>query len=549
MKSYQNWLLAVISGLLLVLSFPGFNLFPCAWFALAPLLIAIDRVERKTAFLLGLVTGAIYFFEMTYWIIPLYPYANLFLTVFAAILLTAYLCVYVGGFVLLLKVAVVAKTDLSHSGEEANPDSGNRFFARHRFDNFFQRVRGTGYFYVFSAAVFWTGLELIRSWFATGYPWGSIGYSQWNNLPAIQIASIVGAHGVSFLVVLVNAAIARVILSYPEWKDGLKSAVLPFALLIVVLIYGFVTLAQPAHTGKKLKVALVPGNIKQIEKWQPKNLPKIFGKYINHINQIEPQAGIDLLVLPETAIPANLLAKGWTGYLDVLKEAYKKLNAYLLLGLPYSEGKKLYNGTFLLSLEGEELGKYYKIHLVPFGEYTPLKRFIPEKIRKGLEGVKSDFDKGREVSIFSLPSINSARFGVVICFESVFGGEFRKFVKRGANFMGIITNDAWFEGTAAPEQHLSMAPFRAIENRVSVFRCANGGISGIINRFGKIERKLENPADIFIIGEVSLNDNKTIYTRYGEWFPAICLALTVLFICYALVGKLRRIENGKRDKD
>jgi len=533
MKSYKNWLLAVISGLLLVFSFPGFNLFFLAWFALVPLLIAIDKVSRKTAFLLGLVTGAIYFFQMTYWIIPLYPYANLFLTTFAAILLMAYLCVYVGVFALLLKVAV-EKKEFSHSSED-------KVFALQRFANFFHRVRGTGYFYVFSAAVFWTGLELVRGWFATGNPWGSICYSQWNNLPAIQIASLVGAHGVSFLIVLVNAAIGHAILSYAkkplssrEWKHELTSAILPFAILIVVVIHGFVTLAQPAHTGKRLKVALVPGNIKQIEKWQPGNFPKIFGKYIHHINQVAPKEQLDLLVLPETAIPANLLAKGWKGYLDVLKEAQKKLNTYLLLGLPYSDGDKLYNGAFLLSPEGEELERYYKIHLVPFGEYVPLKRFIPAKIRNRFEGV-SDFDKGEEVSIFSLPPVETARFGIIICFESVFGGHCRKFVKRGANFMGIVTNDAWFEGTAAPEQHLSMAPFRAIENRVSVFRCANGGISCIINRFGKIERKLENPDDIFIIGEVSLNDNKTIYTRYGEWFPLICLALMVIFICYELI--------------
>jgi len=533
MTSYKNWFLAVISGLLLVFSFPGFNLFFLAWFALVPLLIAIDKANRKTAFLLGLVSGAIYFFCVsTFWIIPLYPYANLFLTTFAAILLMAYLCMYVGVFVLLLKVA--SKTESSHSIE-------NKVVALQRFANFFQRVRGTGHFYVFSAAVFWTGLELIRGWFATGYPWGSVGYSQWNNLPAIQIASVVGIYGVSFLIVLVNATIAQVILSYPEWKRGLKSAILPFAILIVVVIHGCVILAQPAHTGKKVKVALVPGNIKQIEKWNPKNFPEIFRKYISNINQVKPKEQIDLLVLPETAIPANLLAKGWEGHLNLLKETQKQLNTSLLLGLPYSDGDKVYNGAFLLSPQGEELGRYYKTHLVPFGEYVPLKRFIPEKIRDRLEGV-SEFDKGEKVSIFSLPSVESAKFGTVICFESVFGGHCRKFVKRGANFMGIITNDAWFEGTAAPEQHLSMAPFRAIENRVSVFRCANGGISCIINRFGEIEQKLENPDDVFIIGEVSLNDDKTIYTRYGEWFPTVCLVLMVIFICYEFLGKFKQLK-------
>ena len=185
-KRYQSWILAGISGILLILSFPSFNLFPLAWISLIPLLIALQSTSSwKSAFLHGYLTGAIFFLGLIYWIILLYPFANIFLTTLGCLLLAAYLAVYVGVFSALL-YGLPWKSDLP---------------------------------FIFIVPAIWTGLEWVCSWMLTGLPWGSMGYTQWNNLPAIQIASITGVHGVSFIVVLLNATIVDVIRSHLTSKD------------------------------------------------------------------------------------------------------------------------------------------------------------------------------------------------------------------------------------------------------------------------------------------------------------------------------------------
>ena len=202
----------------------------------------------------------------------------------------------------------------------------------------------------------------------------------------------------------------------------------------------------------------------------------------------------------------------------------------------------MYNSVFLLSPTGKKLGSYSKIHLVPFGEYVPITRHLPNFIQ-----LSAGFEPGKSIDLFPIPRIGNSQMGVVICFESVFPDLFRKFVKKGASVMGILTNDAWFDGTAAPEQHLAMAPLRAVENRVAIFRCANGGISCIIDALGRTITTpiLAGDTQNFLIGRVPLsNHGGTIYTRYGNWFPILCFLVSLLLILYHhriwFLSKLRR---------
>lgn len=535
----RPWLLAILSGVLIVFSFPSFNLSFLAWISIVPLLILMRKVQVKTAFVLGLVAGFFYFLGMTYWIIPLSPYANIAITIFAALLLTGYLCVYIGCFLVLLKLGIDALPT-------PKKDS---LIAKLQLDLIF----------IFLPPVIWTALELIRAWLLTGFPWGSLGYSQWNNLPMIQIASYVGVYGISFIIVLVNAAIARFILVLPEWRRGLYALVLPAVILIAIFTYGSIQLARPP-SGQKLNIAIVPGNISQMEKWRGENLYGIFNRYLQTTEHLAGEK-LDLIVWPETSVPTNLLRR--PGMFNQLKSTVKSLDTPLLFGIPYYDDAKTYNAVFLLSPNEEILERYYKIHLVPFGEYTPrrLKQLLPEVIREKVIGVM-DFDRGETFTIFSLPvlkddirsetkSLNhpvlttspmeSSKFGVVICFESAFPDFFRKFVKSGVNFMGVVTNDAWFTGTAAPEQHFTMSVFRAIENRVSLFHAANGGISAIIDPYGRISPKVvKYPENNFITGEICLSRDRTFYTKYGDWLPGICLKLTVAFLVWIAVIRIKR---------
>ena len=534
-KRHQSWILAGISGILLILSFPSFNLFPLAWISLIPLLIALQSTSSwKSAFLHGYVTGVVFFLGLIYWIILLYPFANIFLTTFACLLLAGYLAVYVGVFSALL--------------------SGLPW--------------QSGLPFIFTVPAIWIGLEWVRSWFLTGFPWGSMGYTQWNNLPAIQIASITGVHGVSFIVVLLNATIADVLRTYLAWKNQpndqttssktsqkksvsrftfhvsrfVFSHLIPIVVVIACLAYGAHVLSKPVDTTSNIKFALVPGNVPQIEKWDRAHWPQIFERYMNLVKAADAEEA-DLIILPETALRGEIFLFEGNVYLQKLEQILADQQIYLLTGVAdYTTKPKIYNSVFLLSPTGKKLGSYSKIHLVPFGEYVPITRHLPNFIQ-----LPSGFESGKSIDLFPIPHTENDQMGVVICFESVFPDLFRKFVKKGASVMGILTNDAWFEGTAAPEQHLAMAPLRAVENRVAVFRCANGGISCIIDALGRTITTPILPSDTqnFLIERVPLsNHGGTIYTRYGDWFPILCFLVSLLLILYHhrawFVSKFRR---------
>ena len=546
-KCHQSWILAGISGLLLILSFPNFNLFPLGWISLIPLLIALQSTSTwKSAFLHGYLTGAIFFLGLVYWIALLYPFANIFLTTFACLLLAAYLALYFGVFSALLH-GLPWKSGLP---------------------------------FIFIVPAIWIGLEWVRSWFLTGFPWGSMGYTQWNNLPAIQIASITGVHGVSFIVVLLNATIADIIHTYFISKNQLTapktssrpdksgsspidrgrqerdftphaSRLIPIAIVIACLVYGAQVLSKPVDSPpapslaggerESIKIALAPGNIPQIEKWDSAYLPQIFERYMNLIRAADAEEP-DLIVLPETALHGKIFISKGNIYIKQLKQILEEQQIHLLAGTHTILDGKMYNSVSLLSPTGEKLGSYSKIHLVPFGEYVPITRHLPNFIQ-----LPSGFESGKSINIFPIPHTENRQMGVVICFESVFPNLFRKFVKKGASVMGILTNDAWFDGTAAPEQHLAMAPLRAVENRIAIFRCANGGISCIIDAFGRTITTpiLASDTENFLIERVPLSNHAgTIYTRHGDWFPILCFIVSVLLILYHhrtwFAAKLRR---------
>ena len=530
MKHYQSWILAGLSGILLLLSFPSFNLFPLGWIGLIPLLIALQSTSsRKSAFLHGYLTGAIFFLGLVYWITLLYPFANIFLTTFACLLLASYLALYVGIFSALL-YGLPWKSGLPS---------------------------------ILIVTAIWTGLEWVRSWFLSGFPWGSMGYSQWNNLPAIQIASITGVHGVSFIVVLLNATIADIIHTYfisknqstapkiPSRPDKSGSSerdftfhvsrLIPIVIVIACIGWGAYRMSKPVDTTSDIRIALVPGNIPQIEKWDRAYWPQIFEKYMRLVKEADAEEPA-IIMLPETALRGEVFAFEGNIYIKQLKQILADQEIYLLTGTFYSSEQKVYNSVFLLSPTGEKLGSYSKIHLVPFGEYVPITPHLPNFIQ-----LPTGFEPGKSIDLFPIPHTENRQMGVVICFESVFPDLFRKFVKKGASVMGILTNDAWFDGTPAPEQHLAMAPLRAVENRVAIFRCANGGISCIIDALGRTITTPISASDTesFLVGRIPLSDSGgTIYTHYGDWFPTLCFFVSLLLILYHhrtwLASKLKR---------
>ena len=509
---FRRYILAGLSGVLMVLIFPGIGLSHLAWLALVPLLVSIHDANWKQSLILGLITGVIYFGGTLNWFMALHPFSSLFWVILGFVVLTLYVSTYV--FVFTVSVNYIT--------QHWRPASSTGYLASS-----------------FLVAIVWTGLEILRGYTATGFPWVCLAHSQWSNLPVIQISSLTGMYGVTFLIVLVNGAIANFLVGIRRWRSSAKAAAVPFALVIVCLVYGWVALSESPQGEEKIKVALVPGNIKQMDKLRSWGSAEwIFDKYLRETDSAAVEKP-DLIVWPETCVPQYTFLQDIVP--NKLKSAVQRWDSYLLIGTPHtvrSPDRHTYNGVFLISPTGEEVGRYYKIHLVPVGEYFPMKRYLPKSWQDLVTGI-SDWDMGSELTIFSAPP---AKFGTVICFESIFPGIFREFVGKGVNLMGIITNDSWFRGTFAPEQHFSVAPFRAVENRVAVFRCANYGISCIIDPWGRVTRKIEPDTDeSYLVSEIRLHTGGTFYTRHGDYLPWACLAMT-LFLIFQTWWHKRRSE-------
>lgn len=506
-KRYRYWL-AASSGIILFCSFPNVNFFPLAWVAIVPLLVALKPVEHwKSAFWIGYVAGFLFFAGLLFAIALLYPYANIFTTALGYLLLVGYTALYFAVFSVL-----VCKLPWQ-----------------------------SGILFPLGVAAIWVSLEWVRSWFLTGFPWGNIGYSQWNYPAGIQIASLTGVYGVSFVIVFFNAGIATLIRQRHTWRKELIAVIVPCLLTIACLSYGYIVLAIGQNVPhKSMKVALVPGNIPQIEKWKSDSFSKIFKRYLNLTRKAAVEKP-DVIVWPETTVRGQVLSGEWASFHNFFLKMHREIGGIpMLIGAtdPDAFGD-IYNRVISISSDGEILGKYAKMHLVPFGEYVPLGDFFPNFVQF------HPFEHGKTVNLLPIKDVeamqtNSAQIevGISICFESAFPNHFRQFVKNGADAMGILTNDAWFEGTAFPELHLAMAPFRAVENRITIFRCANGGYTCTIDSFGRIATPFVTPqtAEEFLIADVPLSEgNLTLYTRYGDWFSILCFLVNVSLIIY-LIG-------------
>jgi apolipoprotein N-acyltransferase len=352
------------------------------------------------------------------------------------------------------------------------------------------------------------------------------------------MADITGSYGLSFVILLVNATLFKVLQQWSKRTFPFKEVIITVILLLGFLIYGYFKMRSVDHQMTQdppLKVGLVQGNIDQSIKWdesfQMETL-KIYDKLSLRVSGEKP----DLIIWPETATP--FFFQDAKEYQPFILDIPKKTNAFLLFGSPsykiLREKANHYNSAYLVSPSGERIGKYDKIHLVPFGEYVPMQNLLFFLGSLG-EGI-GDFKSGKEIFNFSLPQ---GKFGVVICFEIIFPDLCRRFVKSGANFLVTITNDAWFGRTSAPYQHISIATFRAVENRVYIARAANTGITGLIDPKGKIVNQGEIFTEEAINGTIRLSSQKTFYTLYGDIFAWVCSILAILLVAHALLKNIR----------
>jgi len=318
-------------------------------------------------------------------------------------------------------------------------------------------------------------------------------------------------------------------------------------LVLGVAIWGYrrAAAAEWTREGTPVRVGMIQGNVDQAQKWDVVFRREAIDRHKKLTNQVVRE--VDLVVWPEAATPFFFEVE--TDYREELLRFVRDRGVPLLFGSPAMDsrtagGPRLFNSAYLVSGGGVVLDRYDKVHLVPFGEYVPLKPIL-FFLGKLVEGI-GDFVPGSGPRVMSGPN---GHLGLVICFEVIFPDLVRQFVDRGADYMVTITNDAWFGRTSAPYQHFAMVVFRAVENRVPFARAANTGISGFIDAEGHILRTTELFVESALSGEVRLGGQRTFYTAYGDLFTLGCAILT-LFVAARMwwrPGALRR-EDVRRPK-
>ena len=524
----RSLVLAGASGLFIPLSFPKSDLGLLAWIALVPLHWAMDGKNKAQAFWIGWLSGTIAFTGMMAWVVTAmntYGKVPLVISYGLMLLLTAYLGLYTGLY-----------------------SAGAVWFR-----NLIPRY---GYF-VFPCL--WVTLELIRTYVLSGLPWGLLGYSQYRQIEMIQIADHMGVYGVSFLIVLVNVAVAEFLSWLMPLLRGFRPARLPWDLVAMAALlmtlsweYGLATLSESPFSDiprSSISVGVVQPNVDQSVKWDTAYREETLARF----DRLTEQLGrtTDLVVWPEAATP--FVFEREPVYQLQLIALANRAQTPILFGSPalrfYSDRRPyLLNSAYLLSPDGQLLGRYDKHHLVPFGEYIPFKSSLLFFLDKLVEGI-GDFEAGPGPTVLTLtpkpqsavtgmagPAPRSINFGVAICYEVIFPNLVRQFAANGAEFLVTVTNDAWFGASSAASQHFSMVVFRSVENHLAFARSANTGISGFIDPFGRIVEATPIFTEQAVKATMRVWRPHTFYSRNGDVFAYGCAIICALLF---LLGMFR----------
>jgi len=496
-------LVSSITILLLWLAMPGGGEFwPVLAVACVPFLVVVCKGNRKQVVLCGIFVGTGHFLVQLYWIVFVlgqYGGLPLFVTIPALVLLSLYMAGYVMVFGLL----------------------ANRFV--HSFSPFVC-------LWIFPGL--WVGLDWLRSVSDTGFPWMDLGYGVALVPLLFQSADVLGHYGLTFLILLLNTFFALLIVNTNGKKEIIRLAVPLVLVLLITAVYSgwrWQQVEKSLQDVEVINVAVVQANVDQGQKWNPERKESTVKSYVDQSRKIMNQTvRPELLVWPETSLPFYPVHHPLLGSIHRLLDEEQVM---LLSGAPWYEretpgSKKIlfYNSSLLFDSKGNIIARTSKSQLVPFGEYVPFKRFIP--FIAPLVEAAGNFSRGE---IADPPACKNARIGVLICFESIFGGISRKWVDAGANLLVNITNDAWYGKSSAPHQTLGMTRLRAVETRRSIVRSANTGFSGFIDPMGRVHQV----SPLFVPWEanrqVQIMEERTLFVRGGYLFAPFCFVLTFLF--------------------
>lgn len=417
---------------------------------------------------------------------------------------------------------------------------------------------------------FWVTNEYLYMITEASFPWLTLGNGLSYFTSFIQIADIVGAQGLSLVVVLINVLLFKFLSKIKsEKRSAYIHSAIAMLIFALIIVYGNIKLNTYELSDRKIKVGIVQPNLDPWDKWGNNGIIDLTRLYLDLSGELMSE-NPQLLLWPETALPVYLFEGGYKNTIDTIYSFIVKHNVFLLTGLPdliyhnkndvppnakYSEPGDFYysthNAVLLLSPYTNELQRYGKMKLVPFGERVPFVDALPflgEWIRWGV-GL-SGWNIGRDSTIFQIPIYdehgridNVVRINGLVCYESIYPDFVAGFVNKDADLIAVVTNDSWYGNSSGPYQHKEKSILRAVENRRSVIRSANGGISCVINPLGITEYETKMFTREAFIAEVILQSGKTFYTQNPLIIPVFCsvfsLWITGLFILNWLKSKFK----------
>ncbi|MFA6024875.1 MAG: apolipoprotein N-acyltransferase [Ignavibacteriaceae bacterium] len=547
-KKRKDILLLSLSGLLLALAFPPLWFHSLIFVGLIPYFIVLEKRET-----LAEINRATYFMAFIFSLFTVY---------------------WVGGF------TVGKDYYLMISG-----------FVLLFFNPLLFLIASTLFYFalkVFSRKVamllfpfFWVCYEYCYSLTDFQFPWLTLGNSQSKFLFFIQLADIVGVYGLSLIILFSNLFF---FISYRHYlKRSNYRIPLTIALLLVILpiIYGVIKVNSFKESEKKIHVGLIQPDLDPYEKWSGGNLNEITGMYLSLSREAVAKKA-ELVIWPETALPVYLLSGQYIENLDSIRNFVSASKVSLLTGMPhfisYLKNEKTpsdakysqagdfyytnYNAILLFTPESFKIQSYKKMKLVPFGEHTPFADQLPflgDLIKWGV-GI-GGWNIGKDTVNFKLeispPKVDYAsgetqstnnqelttNINAVVCYESIFPELIAAFAQRGSEMIAVVTNDSWYGNTSGPYQHKEISVLRAVENRRSVVRAANGGISCIINPIGVTVAETKMYTKDVLVGTVSLNSEKTFYTLHPFLVPVTSSVISLwvfgIFILFKLKAKFK----------
>jgi apolipoprotein N-acyltransferase len=506
---------SLATALLLAAAMPGrLGWWPLLFVALVPLLGFALRERPGRSMLAGLLAGFVYHLCLLYWIVFVlgrYGGLPLWLSVPALMLLSLYMAVYPALFAGLISYST-------------------------------GRKRGLPSATLLLAPALWVGLDWLRSVLFTGFPWMDLGYGLYCVPLLLQAADLGGHHLLTFCLVLSNTLILYALaLGRGSQRPGRREILPAVAGVAFLLLMGGYSLLRVQQVESALtvapraRIAVVQGNIPQDVKWTPAQKEATIAIYRDLSAQAIATGRPVLLVWPETALP---FYPGNDPLFATVTDLAREHRIWLLTGAPTftlvsgrlggsPEQIDYANSALLVNPEGSVTARYDKQHLVPFGEYVPLRDLL-FFLRPLVESV-GNFKPGSGNEPLAADAM---RLGTLICYESIFPNLARETVAAGANLLVNLTNDAWYGRSSAPHHSFAMAVLRSVETRRSLVRAANTGISGFITPLGRVVSQGPLFEPLTLTDDVPLFAGETVFLRFGHFFAQICLLLAALLMVW-----------------